>query len=85
MTIEPFLPALSATAGIAAAIWRATAVMSRKIDFAQRDAQEIKADIAEMKPKVDLILQHQVELREGKDRMDRIERRMETLEARRSG
>ena len=80
MTIDPIWATLLGAGGIITTIWRATSIMSRKIELAQRDGQEIKADIAEMKPKVDMILQHAVQLSEGKDRMDRIERRIDRIE-----
>ena len=86
LQIEQFYPTLAAAFIIVVAIWRAVVPVLREIGKAmlefnetKMNAHEMRKDIAEIKPKVDIILQVQTQqLNDGK-RLDRVEARLDEI------
>jgi hypothetical protein len=86
--VEEFYPALVAAFVIVGAIWRFAvpllgAVKSALVEFTETKlhVESVKKDVADLKPKVDLILQVQTQqLNDGK-RIDRIEQDVDRMRA----
>ena len=86
LQIEQFYPTLTAAFIIVFAIWRAVVPILKEVGRAmvefsetKMSTHEMRKDIAEIKPKVDIILQVQTQqLNDGK-RLDRVEARLDEI------
>lgn len=85
MNWEAFLPAGAASVSIIVAIAYWGGKLVNLARDAKRDVEDLRSDVLEMKPKVDMILVLQQSVADGKAWMERIERRLDRLEVNKGG
>ena len=84
MDFSILIPALVAMAPIVITLITYGGKLVNLARDANRDVSEVRSDVAEMKPKVDKIEVLVQGMADGKERMDRLENRLERLEVKRA-
>lgn len=80
MTFEQFAPAIVAAFPVCVVIITYGGRLVNLARDAKRDVEDVKKEIAEIKPKVDMVLVLQQSVADTKTWVDRIERRLDRLE-----
>jgi len=85
MTLEQFGPAIVAAFPICVLMIRYGGSLVNLARDAKRDVEDVKKELAEIKPKVDMVLVLQQSVNDGRAWMERIERRLDRLEVNKGG